>query len=141
MAEEICPDDVDIEGLVKLEDIPAEKEILKTSVTKCDICGVGDVVKHGNGTDILIYGRHGIRKSKHEEYRCNFRNQNASCRAGYYHGYRTHQGLRIYEDDALKEKVLIVSTQSAFDIEYIIELVSDVELFAAEFETRAKKFN
>ena len=139
--EEICPDDVDLEGLVKLEDIPESDEILRTTVSKCNICGVGSIVKNSNGSDILIYGRNGIRKSKHEEYTCNFRNQNVSCRAGYYHGYRTYEGLRIYEDDALKQKVLVVSTQSAIDIDYLIELVSDVDLFAAGFETCAKKLN
>ena len=30
--EEICPDDVDLEGLVKLEDIPESGEILRTTV-------------------------------------------------------------------------------------------------------------
>ena len=57
------------------------------------------------------------------------------------HGYTTHQGMRIYDDEVLKNKVLVVSSQSAFDIDYLVDLVSDVELFAAGFETCAKKLN
>ena len=87
--------------------------------------------------DILVFGRQGIRKVKHEEYRCNFRNKEAQCRVGYYSGYLTHQGMRIYDDEVLKNRVLVVSSQSAFEIDYLVELVSDVELYAAGFETCA----
>ena len=111
-------EDEDKEEVVNLDSFPLTDEVLKTTQTKCLVCGVGDVVKHRDKTSfILIYGREGIRKAKHEEYGCNFRNQDVSCRAGYFHGFMSHQGLRIYEDDALKNKVLVVSTQSAFDVD------------------------
>ena len=58
--------------------------------------------------NLLIFGRDGITKEKQEEYRCNFRSRDAICRAGYYHGYTTYQGMKIY-DDVLKNKVLVVS--------------------------------
>ena len=45
------------------------------------------------------------------------------------------------DDDALNKKVLMVSTQSAFDVEYLVEMVSEVEVYAATFEAIAKKFN
>ena len=90
---------------------------------------------------LLVFEKNGIRKAKHTESRCNFRNQDISCRAGFYFGYTTYQGMRIFDDDVLKNNSLVVSNQSAFDIDYLVELVSDVELYAADFDTCAKKFN
>ena len=49
--------------------------------------------------------------------------------------------MKIVEDDALNKKVLVVSTQSAFEIDYLVELVTDVGVYAATFESVAKKFN
>ena len=136
----IFPEDDDSDESVSFEKYPDTNEVLKTSKTKCEICGVGDIVKHRSKL-ILVYGRNGIKKVKHEEFRCNFRNQDVSCRAGYWYGYTTYQGLRIYDDDALKKDILIVTNQSAFEIEYLVELTSEVELYAAGFDTAAKKFN
>ena len=48
--------------------------------------------------------------------------ENSECRAGHYNGYVTHKGLRIYEDDVLRRQVLVVSNQTAFDIDYLVEL-------------------
>ena len=116
--------------------------ILKTNKRKCEICGVGDVVKVRNtNSDILVFGKQGTSKLKHEESRFNFRNKEVTCRAGYFHGYTSYQGMRIYDDEVLKNKVLVVSSQSAFEVDYLVDLVSEVELMAAGFDTCAKKFN
>ena len=139
---DIFQDDEDKENIINLEAICYSDEVLKTDKKKCVVCGVGDVMKVPNKNyDMLVFGRQGLRKVKQEEYRCNFRNKDVPCRAGYYHGYTTHQGMRIYDDEVLKNKVLVISSQSAFEIDYLVEIVSDVELFAAGFETCAKKFN
>ena len=139
---DIFQDEDDKEDVMSLEAMSYSEEVLKTNRKKCIICGVGDVVKVANkNLDILVFGRQGIRKVKQEEYRCNFRNKEAPCRAGYYCGYLTHDGMRIYDDEVLKNRVLVVSSQSAFEIDYLVDLVSDVELYAAGFETCAKKFN
>ena len=67
------------------------------------------------------YGRKSllISKVKHMESRCNFRNKDVPCRAWY----------------------LIVSSQSAFELDYLVDMVNEVELYAAGFETCAKKLN
>ena len=136
---DIFQDDEDKENIIILEAICYSDEVLKTDKKKCV---VGDVMKVPNKNyDMLVFGRQGLRKVKQEEYRCNFRNKDVPCRAGYYHGYTTHQGMRIYDDEVLKNKVLVISSQSAFEIDYLVEIVSDVELFAAGFETCAKEFN
>ena len=41
----------------------------------------------------------------------------------------------------MRNDVLVVSDQSAFDIEYLLDIVGNTELCAAGFETVAKKFN
>ena len=89
--------------------------------------------------ELLIYGKAGIRKAFHNEFRSNFRNADKTCRAGYYHGYKTYQGMKIVENDALNKKVLVVSTHSAFDNEYMVDLVTDIKVYAATFESVAKK--
>ena len=75
------------------------------------------------------------------ESRCNFRNSNFSCGASYYHGYMHSRGVKIFHDDALKEEVLMTSSQTGFTIEYLIELVNDVQISATTFEAAAKKFD
>ena len=94
-----------------LESLPFSDEVLKTKKKKCDICGVGDIVKASNeNSDILMYGRRGIRKAKHEEYCCNFRNEDRTCRVRFYHGYSIYKGMRIYDDYILQDKVSGVSS-------------------------------
>ena len=139
---DIFPDDHDDNDAINLEAIAFSEGILKSNKRKCVVCGVGDVVNVRNtNSDILVFGKEGISKLKHEESRCNFRNKDVTCRAGYYHGYTSYQGMRIYDDEVLKNKVLVVSSQSAFEIDYLVDLVSEVELMAAGFDTCAKKFN
>ena len=75
------------------------------------------------------------------ESRCNFRNKDVPCRAGYYFGYTTCQGMRICDDEALKNNYLIGYSHSAFELDYLVDMVNEVELYAAGFETCAKKFN
>ena len=134
--------DEEVDDDVGIDQICYLGEVLKTEKRKCVVCGVGDIVKVANkNMDLLVFGKAGVRKVKQEEYRCNFRSRDAICRAGYYHGYTTYQGMRIFDDDVLKNKVLVITPQSAFDVEYLVDLVSGVELYAAGFETCAKKFN
>ena len=136
---DILEDDDDIDGMNM---VAYSGEILRTTKKKCVVCGVGDVIQDARkNTELLVFGKTGIRKVKQEEYRCNFRSRDVVCRAGYYHGYTTYKGMKIFDDEVLRNKVLVVSSQSAFDIDYLVDLVSDVELYAAGFETCAKKFN
>ena len=124
----------------------AEVEELKSSVTKCVMCKVGKVspVTRTGQTkaDLVIYGRSGMRMARHIESRCMVR----GCRAGYFHGYMTYQGHTVYDDAALKVlffppiaycfkqmfnqgKVLVTSSQTGFDVEYLVELAARIHEF------------
>jgi hypothetical protein len=130
--------DSDLYVNVESEDI----EILKTDRTVCHVCGVGKLLKNANrNKGIVILGRNGIRRAIHLDYRCQNRNKYKPCRAGHYYGYSTVNGLIVYDDDALKKKTLICSTQTAVDIDYLFELTCDIEINNVTFEGAAKKFN
>ena len=87
----------------------------------------------------MIYGRNGARPGLHIESRCN--STNFACGVGYFHGYMTYQGMKILHDDALRNKVLVTSNQTGFDVEYLVELVSRVQISSTTFEGAAKEFN
>ena len=71
----------------------------RQNIKKCLICKSGDVVqkKRSDAKEgFVIYGRRGMRKAVHIESRCNFKNSNFSCNTVYFHGYMTHQGMKIW---------------------------------------------
>ena len=73
-----CKEQHDIESW-ELEEVRKNDLVLKTSVEKCLVCGVGAVVRHNRGMQreaMLVYGRDGSYSVMHEEYICN--NQNPS---------------------------------------------------------------
>ena len=125
------------------------EEVLKTEVSRCKICGVGDVVKRDNGEKkILVYGRTGVKKVTHEEYRCNFRRHKSkfnpngeTCGAGYYYGYTTFIGMKIYDDDALMNNFLVATNQTTFEVDFLIEFVGQVEISSMTFQAKTKCFN
>ena len=43
--------------------------------------------------------------------------------------------------DCLKNDILVVSNQTAFEIDYLIEIVADIYILQGCFESIAKKFN
>ena len=57
------------------------------------------------------------------------------------HGYVTVNGMKIYDDYVLRDKVLVTSSQTAVDVDYLVELQADVEISWVNFEGAAKKFN
>ena len=73
--------------------------------------------------------------------RCHFRNKYMDCRAGHSFGFSTHQGLRIYSDCALKNDILMISRQSGFTVEFLVELTGQVDISSETFEAAAKRFN
>ena len=58
-----------------------------------------------------------------------------------YHGYLTYNGMTIYTDDALKKEVLVTSTYTGFDIEYLLELQGKVQVSSVTLEAEAKMYN
>ena len=119
--------------------------ILKTTKSKCSICKVGDLKPERSPTQMVVYGRTGVRIHNHQYTRCNFRVgtglSKTSCRASYSLGFNSYQGMRIYEDDALKNDILVVSNQTAFDMEFLVEIAGQVEIMSATFEALAKQYN
>ena len=107
----------------------------KTSRTVCGVCGKGNVTAVARNTEqqdlMLVYTRHGTMKAKHVESRCVKKN----CRALHGCGFFKEDGHRVYEEDALKEDILVISSCTAMQIEYLIEyqqqLKSQVQILKA----------
>ena len=134
---ELTDFDVELNSATKTTD-----EILRTNLKMCPVCLSGDLVATAREKDkIIIYGLRGARVALHEEHRCNNKNRVNPCRAGAYHGYITYEGNKIYMPDCLKNDVFVVSNQTAFDMDYVIEIVTDVNILSACFDGIARKFN
>ena len=119
--------------------------IFETDCKKCLICGVGDLVPDTSRDDIkdniVVYGRNGMSEGIHREKRCNNRAKGSNCRASYFYGYYKYKGKKIYHQDALKNKYLISSSQSAFEIQYLYEVALDILISNCNFEGLSEKFN
>ena len=48
---------------------------------------------------------------------------------------------KVFEADALKNKVLVISSQTAFEIEYLVEISYTVDIKSDNFEGLAKLYN
>ena len=126
----------------ELAEVETEVDVLKTKRTKCAVCGVGDLRPNPSREgqqSMIIYTRNGPRRVKHVSMRCN--NRNPECRAFHGHGYYQTNGHKIFEDDALRNKVLITSSQTGFEIDYLVEIGASVEINSDAFEGLAKVFN
>ena len=119
-------------------------QILGTKYENCLICQVGEIVPKKRSAEkelLVVYSRNGLKKAIHEESRCNFQNKNFSCGAGYFHGYMTYKGSKIYHDSVLNNDVLVTSDQTGFEMDYLVELAGDVQISSTTFEGAAKKYN
>ena len=129
----------------ELEELGCENILeLSSPVSQCLVCGIGNVILHKRNQkkmNMLVYGRNGTYSALHEEFICNNQNTFKPCRASYFHSYYKHNGKRIYYDNALKQRVLVTSSQSGFDVDYLVELTSFVETCSANFEGLAKCYN
>ena len=128
----------------EFEEVRKEDIIFKTNVKKCLVCGAGDVVQHNRGKQreaMLVYGRNGTYVASHQEYICNNQNSFKPCRVSYYHGYYKVKGKTIYQNDALRNAVLISSSQTAFELSYLIELAAAIEVCSANFEGMSTVYN
>ena len=123
----------------------SKERVLKSTKLKCSICKIGDLRPDGKQTQMIVYGRDGVHIIPHQYKRCNYRagtgDMKVSCRAGHSLGFVTYKGVRIYEDDALKQDLLVVSNQSAFSIDYLVEVVGQVDISSGKFEAMAKQYN
>ena len=116
----------------ELAEVVTEMDDLKTKRTKCAVCAVGDLRPLPSPKQsMIVYTRNGPRRVNHVPLRCNLRNP--VCRA--YHGYGFYQtkGNKIFEDDALRNQVLITSAQTGFEIDYLVEIGASVEINSDAF--------
>ena len=90
---------------------------------------------------MLVYGRNGTYIASNQEYICNNQNSFKPCRVSYYHGYYKVKGKTIYQNDALRNAVLISSSQTAFELSYLIELAAAIEVCSANFEGMSTVYN
>ena len=89
----------------------------------------------------LIYGSFGVKVAEHHVHRCSNCNKFIPCRIGAFYGYITIDGEKIYTPECLKNEFLVVSNQTAFERDYLIEVVADIYLLQGCFENISKKFN
>ena len=114
-------DQIEVEGW----ELEALEESLDCYKPTREICGVGTVTavsRSAQKGEMIIYTRNKIVivKAKSPEYRCNSRATN--CRA--LHGYFmviSKRKEKSFEADALKNKILVISSQTAFEIKYLVE--------------------
>ena len=128
----------------EFEEARSEEKTFKTNAQKCLVCGVGDVVQHNRGKArnlVLVYGRNGTYSAGHDEYICNNQNKYRPCRVSYYHGYYKVKNKTIYQNDALRNDVLFSSSQSAFEITYLLELAATTEVCSVNFEGMSTVYN
>ena len=122
-----------------------KSKVLMSTKLKCSICKFGDLRPDGKLTSMIVYGRDGVSILPHQYLRCNYRvgtgERKVECRAGHSHCFATYKGMRIYEDDALKNDVLIVSKQTGFTIDFLLETVGQVDISSGKFEAMAKQYN
>ena len=115
--------------------------ILKTSFQKCPVCLIGTMVNTQEKSTLLIYGSFGVKVAEHQVHRCSNRNKLNPCRIGAFYGYITIDGEKIYTPECLKNEFLVVLNQTAFERDYLIEVVADIYLLQGCFENISKKFN
>ena len=109
------------------------------------MCGIGSLIPEGTATQMVVYCRDGVKILPHQYTRCNYRagtgNNRVSCRASHSLGFSSFKGARIYDDDALKNKFLVVSNQTAFAIDYLVDVVGQIDISSGTFDGLAKQYN
>ena len=128
----------------ELQEVKTVDVILKTNIKKCLVCKIGDVIHHKRGDQkesLVVYGRNGTYLATHAEYICNNRNKYKPCRVSYYHGYYKVKGKQVFQNDVLKNDVLVTSTQTAFELDYLVELAATIEICSVNFEGMSEVYN
>ena len=133
------------EELVKeMSSLALSKEppiILKTSFQKCPVCLIGTIVNTQEKSTLLIYGSFGVKVAEHQVHRCSNRNKLNPCRIGAFYMVISQSMGRRYTPECLKNEFLVVSNQTAFERDHLIEVVADIYLLQGCFENISKKFN
>ena len=119
--------------------------IFESKLTKCVVCGIGDIVldtSHDSVKDpLIIYGRNGTSTGIHRAKKCNNKYPKKPCRVNYYFGYYKYKNKKIFEQDCLRQNILITSNQTAFEVQYLYEVALDVHFSNSNFESLCEKYN
>ena len=57
------------------------------------------------------------------------------------HGYYRVKGKTVYQNDVLRADYLVTSSQTAFEVSYLVELAAAVELCSVNFEGMSSVYN
>ena len=73
----LSEEEIDLEILENVEFAGARDstEVLRTNLSRCVICKIGEIVPKVRSKEkdhLFVYGRNGLRKVKHEDSHCNF---------------------------------------------------------------------
>ena len=73
----LSEEEIDLEILENVEFAGARDstEVLRTNLSRCVICKIGEIVPKVQSKEkdhLFVYGRNGLRKVKHEDSHCNF---------------------------------------------------------------------
>ena len=135
-------DNKDLEDWEMSEIEGEEMLVLQNKRTKCAVCGIGElrpIIEEKGRQKMIIYTRNGMKQVTHQVMRCN--NRNPECRAFHGFGFYQAQKHRIYENDALKNDILVTSAQTGFEISYLVEIAAATEINADSFEGLSKVYN
>ena len=127
---------------LEIEAMNCEKSdiTLSSSARKCSMCNIGDIVRVGRETNLVIYTRAGTRMGAHVEMRCNNRGARP-CRAGHYYGYIKVGSEKHVDDNALRNEYLVTSSHTAFAVDYLWDITLQILFSRATFEGLANIFN
>ena len=117
----IMEDQIKVEGW----ELEALEESLVCYKPTREICGVGTVTavsRSAQKGEMIICTRNEIVivKAKSPKYRCNSRATNCRTLHGYFMVISKRKE-KSFEADALKNKILVISSQTAFEIKYLVE--------------------
>ena len=118
----------------------ASHEEIKTKHDSCPHCG-GKIVLFERSLEkgfITLYTESGPKKVKHLEYRCTEHH----CKSGLFHGYSIKKGgSKIYDNDCLQQKYLVVSRKTAFSIPMLYSTTLKVYHHNGTFDCLASEYN
>ena len=154
-----------LDDIITKEEPAAKSKVPNKPVVKvgtefdveCPECGgrVNAEVRSEDKRYMTVYGHSGVRHVLHTEHRC----VEPHCRTGYYHGYRVLKGgKKMYEENCLDpQKVflgldflykmfstfsfLVVSGQTAFDIDFLFNTTLKIYHHNATFDGLSSEFN
>ena len=127
--EDFSQEDLEIEET----DLIDSDIVLESSAKNCAVCSYG-IVKEDirRRSQVILYSRAGTLKGISVEKRCN----NYRCQTGYFYGYYCGEGnSKVCDEDILEKKYLLTSNRTGFAIDYLWDIVLQIQFSCASFES------